>query len=695
MARERAKPNGKPRSMAPPGSPVAFGREITGDLNAAEQREWLVTNGIGGYASGTVAGLLTRRYHGLLLAALTPPLGRTLLVAQLDETAGYYGREYALATNRWSSGAVAPQGYRLLESFRLEGTTPVWTYALGDALLEKRVWMQHGANTTYVRYTLARGSGPMELTVRPLVNYRDYHSTTRAGDWRMRVEPVEHGLRVAAFDSAVPFYLLSAAAHAAPEHDWYRDFDLSLARYRGLDDREDHLCAGSFRAQLGPGGSVTLVFTTAAAANLDGRAAHEERIARERSLLDLAEIRVPLLAQAPAWVRHLVLAADQFVVTRPLADDADALSVIAGYHWFGDWGRDTMIALPGLALATGRPEVARNILRTFARFVDQGMLPNVFPDAGQTPEYNTVDATLWYFDAVRQFIALTDDAELLGELFPLLADILTWHVRGTRYGIRMDPADGLLRAGEPGVQLSWMDAKVDDWVVTPRIGKPIEVNALWLNALGTMAAFARQLGRPTAEYEMLAERASTSFDRFWNEAAGFCFDVLDGPGGNESALRPNQLFAVSLPVSPLTPERQRAVVDVCARRLLTSHGLRSLDPADPAYIGRYSGGPRERDAAYHQGTVWGWLLGSFVLAHLRVYDDPAVAASYLEPMAAHLRIHGLGTASEIFDGDPPHAPRGCIAQAWTVAELLRAWLAVAARRGGQAESRPVRLRAGA
>jgi glycogen debranching enzyme len=283
----------------------------------------------------------------------------------------------------------------------------------------------------------------------------------------------------------------------------------------------------------------------------------------------------------------------------------------------------------------------------------------------------------------------------------VLADIITWHVRGTRYGIRIDPADGLLRAGEPGVQLTWMDAKVADWVVTPRIGKPIEVNALWLNALETMTAFARRLGRPTGEYELLAKRARTSFARFWNPAASYCFDVLDGPNGNEAALRPNQLFAVSLPVSPLTPEQQRAVVDACARRLLTSHGLRSLDPADPAYIGRYGGGPRERDGAYHQGTVWGWLLGPFVLAHLRVYDDPAAAASYLDPMAGHLLAHGLGTASEIFDGDPPHTPRGCIAQAWTVAELLRAWLAAAVRLGAsarnerQAESRPMKLRAGA
>jgi predicted glycogen debranching enzyme len=370
-----------------------------------------------------------------------------------------------------------------------------------------------------------------------------------------------------------------------------------------------------------------------------------------------------------------VLAADQFVVRRPLADDPEARSVIAGYHWFGDWGRDTMIALPGLTLATGRPDVARKILLTFARFVDGGMLPNVFPDASETPEYNTVDATLWFFQAVREYFTATRDIAFLQEIYPTLADIVDSHVAGTRYNIHVDPADGLLYAGDPGVQLTWMDAKVGDWVVTPRIGKPVEVNALWYNALATMAQIAPQVMRSAAAYKRMAERALGSFQRFWNESRHACFDVIDGPEGDDAALRPNQIFAVSLPESPLTSEQQKAVVGTCARHLLTAHGLRTLAAGEPGYTGHYGGSPRERDAAYHQGTVWGWLLGPFVLAHLRVYRNPALAQSFLDSLPHQMRMHGLGTIAEIFDGDPPFTPRGCIAQAWSVAELLRAWTA--------------------
>ncbi len=657
---------------------IAFGRDICGELAAAEEREWLVTNGLGGYASGTIAGSLTRRYHGLLIAALKPPLGRTVLVSKLDETADYDGQTYGLATNRWGDATVDPRGYRHIEEFHLEGTTPVWRYAFADALLEKRIWMQPDANTTYVRYELVRGSRPVALTLKALVNYRDYHSTTHAGDWRMTIEKAARGLRVVAFDGARPFYLLSARAEAEPAHDWYQNFCLSIARYRGLDDHEDHLHAGTFRATLKPGESVTIVLSTEPRPQLDGEAAWREHQAHEEELFERWHAANAGVAEkAPGWTHQLVLAADQFIVRRPLKNDPEARSVIAGYHWFGDWGRDTMISLPGLALTTGRPEIARSILRTFARFVDRGMLPNVFPDAGETPEYNTVDAALWYFEAVRQYWEATGDDALLRELFPVLAEMVEWHQRGTRYQIHVDAADGLLYAGEPGVQLTWMDAKVGDWVVTPRIGKPVEINALWYNALVTLARMAKALGQRGPDYEAQAARVRESFQRFWNADAGYCFDVLDGPSGNEATLRPNAIFAVSLPESPLTAEQQRAVVDVCARHLLTSHGLRSLASSDPVFIGHYGGAPRERDAAYHQGTVWGWLLGPFALAHLRVYQDPAQATAFLAPIEHHLKAHGLGTASEIFDGDAPFTPRGCIAQAWTVAELLRAWVAIA------------------
>ncbi|RLC72274.1 MAG: glycogen debranching protein, partial [Chloroflexi bacterium] len=376
---------------------------------------------------------------------------------------------------------------------------------------------------------------------------------------------------------------------------------------------------------------------------------------------------------APAAIEHLILAADQFIVRRSLSDDPDRRTIIAGYPWFGDWGRDTMISLPGLTLITGRHDVAARILRTYARFIDQGLLPNHFPEAGEEPEYNTADATLWYFEAIRAYHKATNDLTLLGDLFPVLQEIIKWHQRGTRYNIHVDPADGLLYAGEPGVQLTWMDAKMDDWVVTPRIGKPVEINALWYNALRIMADFARSLREPAEGYEITAEQARAGFARFWNEAAGYCYDVLDGPGGDDPALRPNQLLAVSLPYSPLTEQQQRAVVDACARHLLTSHGMRSLAPDDPAYVGRYGGDQHQRDRAYHQGTVWAWLIGPFVSAYLRVYRDPEVARSFLRPLMHHLADHGVGSISEIFDGDPPFTPRGCIAQAWSVAEVLRAW----------------------
>ncbi|MBW4636319.1 MAG: amylo-alpha-1,6-glucosidase [Iphinoe sp. HA4291-MV1] len=672
---------------------IEFGREICGNLNIAESREWLVTNGIGGYASGTVAGLLTRRYHGLLVAALKPPLGRTLLLTKLDETTLYDARSFPLHTNRWADGTVSPNGYQHIERFSLEGTIPVWHFAFADALLEKRVWMQQGANTTYVQYALRRATQPLKLMLKAMVNYRDYHGSTQSNGWQMSVEPVTKGICVTAYPGAVPLYLLSDHGSASLVHNWYYGFDLAVERYRGLSDKEDHLHTATFEATLNPGESLTFVASTLEQPDLNGEAALQHRHAQEQKLIGLWKSNRPLNAKDfPAWVNQLVLAADQFIVDRSVPEDPHGKTIIAGYHWFGDWGRDTMISLPGLTLATGRPEIARSILRTFAKYVDQGMLPNRFPDAGETPEYNTVDATLWYFEAVRAYYNTTEDDDLLHELFGVLADIINWHCRGTRYNIHLDSTDGLLYAGETGVQLTWMDAKVGDWVVTPRIGKPVEVNALWYNALRTMAEFARHIGKPYQEYEAIANRAQVRFSRFWNQETGYCYDVLDAPDGDDASLRPNQIFTVSLPESPLTPAQQRGVVDACGRMLLTSHGLRSrsvsvgspvptgeglsLAPNHPQYQGTYGGNQYQRDGAYHQGTVWGWLLGPFVLAHMRVYKNPAIARQFLEPMANHLAAHGVGSLSEIFDGDAPMTPRGCIAQAWTVAEVLRARFAI-------------------
>jgi predicted glycogen debranching enzyme len=650
---------------------VDFGREICGHLVAAQRREWLVTNGIGGYAMGSLPGILRRRYHGLLVAALRPPLGRTVLLSKLDDTATYDGRAYPLFTNHWADGQIEPEGYCYQQRFHLEGTTPVWTFALADALLEKRVWMQPFENTTYIHYHLSRAGRPLRLEAKALVTYRDHHGNTTAGRRAFSQTPVEGGLRLESGPGQTPFYLLSDRAKARPENEWYRGFLLAVEEYRGQPAEEDLFFVATFHLVLQPGESLTLVASTEAAPELDGPAAYQKRRAFEESLLAAS----PLAAE-PAPVRQLALAADQFIVRRAGPGDPDGRTVIAGYPWFSDWGRDTMISLPGLTLATGRADVAARILRTFAPFVSQGMLPNRFPDEGETPEYNTVDATLWYFEAIRAYHEQTGDVGLLEELFPVLADIVEWHQRGTRYQIHVDGADGLIYAGEPGVQLTWMDAKVGDWVVTPRIGKPVEINALWYNALRSLADFARRLSRPAAlseEYDGLADKVRASFVRFWNPNLGYCYDVLDGPGGDDAALRPNQLLAVSLPHSPLDERQQKAVVDACAARLLTSFGLRSLSPDDPSFIGDYGGDQRKRDAAYHQGTVWGWLIGPFVAAHLRVYRDPALARSFLMPFFHHLTDDGLGSVSEIFDGTPPFNPRGCPAQAWSVAEVLRAW----------------------
>ncbi len=653
---------------------IEFGREICGDLAAAEAREWLVTNGLGGFAMGTVAGTPTRRYHGLLVAALDPPRRRTLLVTKLDEIADCDGASYSLGANRWQGGALDPEGYRFIERFHLDGTTPVWTFALADALLEKRIWMEQGENTTYVRYRLLRASGALTLTLKALVNYRGFHAATHAGDWRMAIQPVAHGVSVNAFSGAHLFFLLSAEATAEPAHEWYRNFELSAERERGLDDCEDHLHAATFRAPLEPRKSLTLVFSTEPNARLDGDASFARRQSYEQSLLDDWQKAKPEAAQsAPGWIRQLVLAADQFVVRRPAAHPTGGRSVIAGYPWFGEWGRDTMVALPGLALATGRPEIARGVLRTFFQFVDRGLLPNMIPEEGDAALYNSVDAALWAIEAVRQYFDATHDIEFVREVFPVLAGIVAAYSRGTRFNIRADPKDGLLSAGEPGVQLTWMDAKVGNWLVTPRMGKPVEVNALWVQALATVSDLSVVVGGPSRNFSPLGALARQHFARFWNPARGCCFDVVDGPAGDDPSLRPNQIVAASLADSGLSLTQRRAIVAVCAKRLLTSFGLRSLAPEESGYCGHYGGPQYERDAAYHQGTAWGWLLGPFALAHFRAYGDRKRALSFLEPMADHLRIAGLGTASEIFDGDPPFAARGCIAQAWTAGEILRAW----------------------
>jgi predicted glycogen debranching enzyme len=533
--------------------------------------------------------------------------------------------------------------------------------------------MEQGNNTTYVAYTLVSAGGPVRLTAAAIADNRVFHNTGQVA-WPVKLEQLPDGVRVTSTDPGAPALVVRMASAAVTvTAELFQGFELPAEAERGLRDTDDHVHVATFSATIAPGGTVVVLASSQPDADFDARSL-ERRRARDRTLLDRWREARPAKAEAaPVWVEQLVLAADQFVVDRPSPDAPDGKSVIAGYHWFGDWGRDTMVSLPGLTLVTGRPEIAAPILETFARFVNEGMLPNRFPDAGDQPEYNTIDATLWYFQAIRAYHDATGDDVLLGQLYPVLQDIVDWHLKGTRYGIQVDVTDGLLRWDHDGVQLTWMDAKVGDHVITPRRGKPVEVNALWYNAVRAMAAFARRLGRDAAQYDKLGDATLAGFGRFWNPAAGYCYDVLDGPDGHEASLRPNQIFAVSLPESPLAPNRQRAVVDACARSLLTSYGLRSLAATESAYVGFYGGDQAHRDGAYHQGTVWAWLIGPYIDALLRVEQDVTAARRLLEPFGDHLAAAGTGTISEIFDGDDPLVARGCIAQAWSVAEVLRAF----------------------
>ena len=653
---------------------IRCGRAICGDLLQAERREWWLTNGLGGYAAGTVAGTLTRGYHGLLIAPMRPPLDRRLVFAKADPILVDGDRDIALFSNRWAGGVVSPNGHVHLQSFHLDGRMPVWRFAIGDLVLEQRIWLEPGANTSTIAWRLTPESAvrPLRLRVHLLVNDRDHHVRTRMADFQPVLAAPNPALRLVE-TSAFTLQLRACGGVIQDGVSWFENFDLPVEHERGLAHRDHHFCLGEALLDLHPGVWTGVVASLEDGADPDLNAAMQRFRDRDIALLAQAEAQHPEWRGAPDWTRQLLLAADSFIVSRPLPDGSPGQSVIDGYPWFGDWGRDTMIALPGLTLATGRADLARSILLNYARFIDQGMLPNQLPATGEEPAYNTVDAALWYVEAWRAAFAASPDVAALAVAFPIVQEIIAWHVAGTRYGIGMDANDGLLRAGEPGTQLTWMDAKIDDWVITPRLGKPVEINALWYNALCSVADFARQLGRSPAFYEDLADQVRHGFRHFIRPDGDGLFDVLEDPDGDEAQLRPNQIFAVSLHHSPLDRATQQAVARVCGRELLTSCGLRSLAPRHAEFRPYYLGNVRERDSGYHQGPVWGWLLGHYALAHHRAYGDPAAAQSWLEPIRDHLNDAGLGTVSEIFDGAPPHLPRGAPAQAWSVACILDAW----------------------
>jgi len=644
--------------------PISFDATVTHDFENAASREWLEANGLGGWASGTIAGCHTRRYHGLLVAATRPPVGRMVLLSKLSETLVLGDERFELDTNRYS-GAVNPRGYEMLSSFALD-PMPTFVYEAGGVKLRKTITAIHGENTTVVLYEVLEAPSSFSLELRPLIAYRDYHALQHRNDAiRFANATFADGVfRARPYDGAPELFLQAAGCSFSAKPDWYFRFEYAKEQERGLDAYEDLFCYGAFHRQLAKGDRFGVIVSTGEVDGRDPMALVAKERARRKAVASA-------VAGDDDTVRALTLAADSFIVRR----GEDLRTIIAGYPWFSDWGRDTMIALPGVCLATGRYDDAKKILRAFARSVDAGMLPNRFPDEGYAPEYNTVDATLWFFVAAHRYLEASGDEEfVLGELLPVFEEIVGWHERGTRYGIKVDD-DGLLLAGAPGTQLTWMDAKIGDWVVTPRQGKPVEIQALWYNALCVLADLRKRAGRAADSASLLA-RAKQVKERFvevfWNAEASCLFDVVDGDR-QDASIRPNQVFALSLPYPMLPKDKARSVLAVIEQKLLTPYGLRSLAPDDPAYRGRYEGDPASRDSAYHQGTVWSWLLGPY--ADALVKTNGAVgkpkARKAIEGLKPHLQEAGLGTISEIFDGDAPHAPRGCPAQAWSVGEALR------------------------
>jgi predicted glycogen debranching enzyme len=653
--------------------------------------EWLVTNGLGSYASGTLSGAATRRYHGLLIAALPSPLGRWMMLNHLSELVRLPdGTTLQIGGEERAAGSLELYGVDHLVEFRLEGGLPVWLYRLGSHAFEKRLFMVHEQNTTYITYRLVQGSGPVRLKLRPSVHFREHHapvSETVGRPYRLTAEDdrfeLTHG------DGPLPVLRLSLSASRPSftvEGKTLPEILYRIEESRGYDSRGDLYSPGYFRADLSADHEVTLIASTEpwelirALNPRDAWAAEQER---RRRLLSIAHP-----AARSGFGAELVLAADQFL-TRPAgrveeaararAEGDEVRTVIAGYHWFTDWGRDTMISLPGLTLATGRYAEAGYILRTFAHYVRDGLIPNLFPEGKQQALYHTADATLWFFQAAARYVDVSGDHETLRRLLPTFLDIVEHHLKGTRFGIHVDPADGLLCQGAEGYQLTWMDAKVGDWVVTPRRGKAVEINALWYNALCHLEAWLRTAGMnaPAARIAAHAERTRASFNRRFPYArGGYLYDVVDAEtGGDDPACRPNQVLAISLPHAVLDRDHWQPVLAVVRERLLTPVGLRSLAPGTPDYRAKYYGDLRSRDAAYHQGTVWAWLIGPFIDAYLKVHpNDRTGARHFLDGFANHLDEASIGTISEIFDAEEPFTPRGCAAQAWSVAEVLRSWV---------------------
>lgn len=642
------------------------------DFSIAGNLEWLETNGLGGYASSTVSGAHTRKYHGLLVAATRPPVGRMLMVSKLDETIVAGDDRFELSANQYP-GAVHPQGFRYLQSFRRD-FFPVFHYKVGEITLKKTIAAIHGENTTVILYEVVEATSSFDLELLPLYACRDFHSLTHANDAIGQNYLFTNNIfQTLNYHGCPEFFIAVPGAAFTESRSWYYNFEYLIEQERGLDYREDLYTHGKFSVRLKKGDTLGVILSTEDPTGKDAFLLfHREKRRREKELKDFF------------WddrIKQLAIASDQFIVKR-----GDLKTIVAGYHWFADWGRDTMISLPGLCLVTRRFSDAKNILSTFAGAMSQGMLPNRFPDHGDKPEYNTMDATLWFFHAIYRYYEYTSDLDFVKKLLPVLQDSIAWHYKGTRYNIHVDLADDLLYGGEEGVQLTWMDAKAGSWVVTPRRGKPVEINALWYNALSIMGFLLKETGngKDAEFYWTKAANARKSFnDLFWNESLQCLYDYVDGKYKNDD-IRPNQLYAISLPFPLLDKERAARVFEIVTNTLLTPRGLRSLAPSHKDYKAVYKGGVVQRDGCYHQGTVWSFLLGTYIDALLLVKGEEAKveASIIIKTFYEHLNEACAGTVSEIFDAEPPYAPRGCAAQAWGVAEVLRVSVEVGRNFGG-------------
>jgi len=651
-------------------------------------REWLVTNGLGGYASGTIAGIITRGFHGYLIAALPTPLGRIMMLNDLVETVQLAdGISVQLGGEERANAPLRAHGSAYLREFRLEDGLPVWTYEIHGTRLEKKVLMIHRQNTVNIYY---RTVGPEELRLmlRPSVNFRHHEapvSSPISGNYALTVAGESFEISSDPDLPSLRLLLHGEDISLTMDRTRFQEVIYRIEESRGYAARGDLWSPGYFCAALSQNQPVTVVASTEDWDTLRAAApqfAEWAESGRRRRLRFRAEPEARKGISA-----ELVLAADQFVIVptgrldhrvRAWAGGDEVRTVIAGYPWFTDWGRDTMISFEGLTLITGRHVEAGYILRTFSQYVRNGLIPNMFPESADRGLYHTADATLWFFHAIDRYLACLEDETLLPQILPTLEQIINFHLRGTDFGIGVDPADGLLREGAPGYQLTWMDAKVDDWVVTPRRGKPVEINALWYNALCLMESWLRALDREH-DAEIVAKHAKTARDsfqkRFWFEEGQYLYDVVDSENGNDCSLRPNQILSISLKYPVLDKDKWEPVLRIVKEKLLTPFGLRTLAPGEKDYKPKYYGDLRSRDAAYHQGTVWPWLLGPFVDAWLKVHPDKTEeAASFLSEFEKHLNEQDMGSINEIFDAEPPYAARGCIAQAWSVAEVLRCFV---------------------